>query len=507
LRKPATLALVCLGLAYASVAQGIGWNQLAHYSLVRALADGTPVIDKYRDETGDVSWHDGHYYAAKAPGLAFATLPAFLVIDATGLKSAMAKAPGASNEAVGMLWALGLVGCVLPALGIALLVRRLGDLVEPGRGALAAVAAGAGTLLLPFATLFFSHVLAAALAFGAFALLWERGRSRWALGAGLLGGLAVVVDYPLALAAVLVGLYSLTRSLRCGALYAAGAVLGVLPLLAYDLWAFGSVTHLSYEDAVLVGGTTGHDVLGANASGFFGIGVPSFRAAIELLFAPVGLLRLTPVVAAAAAGVVVLYRRGFRSEAVLIGGLALSYLVYNSGYFQPFGGFVPGPRFLVPILPFLGVALASALRAFPLTTIVLAGVSTALMTAVTITGPLLAFDGRWHERLFDGWFGGRQWYVVAPFVVLVALGAAFALRAARPHLSVSEAPAAVAALAAWLLLWLVSPDRLEGWSVSEAALVAALAALATAAVVVTARWYARLPWTSRATPSTRRSAG
>jgi hypothetical protein len=520
LRRPVTLALVCLGLAYASLAQGIGWNQLAHYSLVRALADGTPVIDKYRDETGDISWRDGHYYAAKAPGLAFATLPAFVVLDVTGLKSAMAKAPGAADEAVGMLWALGLIGCVLPALAIALLVRRLGDLVEPGLGALAAVAAGTGTLLLPFATLFFSHVLAAALAFAAFALLWLRGQSLpaaggrcpqglspWVLGAGVLAGLAVVADYPLALAALLIGLYALTRGWRYGAVYAGGAALGLVPLLAYNLWAFGSVTHLSYEDAVLVGGTTGHDVLGANSSGFFGIGVPSFRVAVELLFAPVGLLRLTPVVAAAAGGVVVLYRRGFRAEALLIGGLALSYLVYNSGYFQPFGGFVPGPRFLVPILPFLGVALVSALRAFPLTTLLLAGVSTALMTAVTITGPLLAFDGRWHVRLFDGWFGGRQWYVIAPFVVLVALAGFFGVRAARPHVSVREAPAAFAALAAWMLLWVVSPDRLEGWTTSDATLVAALAAIGATAVALTAHWYSRPRWTSRATPSTRRSTG
>jgi hypothetical protein len=503
-RRPATLALVCLGLAYASIAQGIGWNQLAHYSLVRALADGTPVIDKYRDETGDVSWHDGHYYAAKAPGLAFATLPEFVVLDVTGLKSAMAKAPGAANEAVGMLWALGLIGCVLPALGIALLVRRLGDVVEPGLGVLAAVAAGTGTLLLPFATLFFSHALAAALAFAAFALLWLR---KPALAAGVLAGLAVVADYPLALAAVLVGLYALTRGLRSGALYAGGAVLGVLPLLAYNVWAFGSVTHLSYEDAVLVGGASGHDVLGANASGFFGIGTPSFRAALELLFAPVGLLRLTPVVAAAAAGLVVLYRRGFRAEAVLIGGVALSYVVYNSGYFQPFGGFVPGPRFLVPILPFLGVALVGALRAFPLTTLLLAGISTALMTAVTITGPLLAFDGHWYQRLFDGWYGGRAWYVVTPLVALVAAAGFFALRAARPDLDAAEAPVAATALAAWLVLWVVSPEQLEGWTTGEAALVAAIALAGTAAVAAAARWYPRLRWTSRATPSTRRSAG
>jgi hypothetical protein len=191
----------------------------------------------------------------------------------------------------------------------------------------------------------------------------------------------------------------------------------------------------------------------------------------------------------------------------LIGGLALSYLVYNSGYFQPFGGFVPGPRFLVPILPFLGVALVSAFRAFPLTTLLLAGISTALMTAVTITGPLLAFDGRWHVRLFDGWFGGRQWYVIAPFVGLVALAGFFAVRAARPQVSAREAPAAFAALAAWVLLWVVSPDRLEGWTTSDATLVAALAAIGATAVALTAHWYPRPRWTSRATPSTRRSTG
>ncbi|MEP7335695.1 MAG: hypothetical protein ABI717_07935, partial [Actinomycetota bacterium] len=235
MRRPAVLALACLGLAYASLAQGIGWNQLAHYSLVRALADGSPVVDTYRDETGDVAWVNGHYYAAKAPGLAFAALPVFVALDVTGLKERLARAPGASDETVGMLWALGLVGCVLPAFAIAVLVRRLGDRLESGYGALAAVTAGAGTLLLPFATVFFSHVLAAALAFGAFATLWLRGRLRWwGLLAGVFAGLSVVADYPLALAALIVGGYALSRSRRAGVEYAAGALVGVLPLLAYQ---------------------------------------------------------------------------------------------------------------------------------------------------------------------------------------------------------------------------------------------------------------------------------
>jgi hypothetical protein len=479
--KRPLLVLACLFLTYASLAQGVGWNQNAHYALVRALADGTAAIDPYREETGDVSWMDGHYYAAKAPGLAFATLPVYLVLDTLGLKDAMARAPGAANEQVGMLWALGLVGCVTPAVAIAWLVRRAGGEVAPGAGLIAAVSLGLGTLLLPFATLFFSHVLAAALAFGAFVLLWLR--PRLALVAGVLAGLSVTVDYPLALAALVVGVHSLTRGFARAAAYAAGAVAGILPLLAYQWWAFGSPFQVAYEEAVLVGGASGHDVLGANASGFFGVSTPSFPTAVELLFAPIGLLRLSPVLAAAAVGIVLLYRRRYRAEAGLVAAVALGYLVYNSGYYQPFGGFVPGPRFLLPLVPFLGVPLALAFSRLPLTTTALALVSIALMAAVTLTGPLLAFDNRWHERLLDGWFGGRGWPTIVPFAVLLAATVGLAWREQPLPLAWSEAPLAAGALGGWALLWLVAPSKLEGWSIGAAFAVAALAALVTAAVV------------------------
>jgi hypothetical protein len=196
---------------------------------------------------------------------------------------------------------------------------------------------------------------------------------------------------------------------------------------------------------------------------------------------------MSPVLALAAFGVVVLFRRGYRAEALVIGGVALSYLVYNSGYYQPFGGFVPGPRFLVPILPFLGVALAPAFRRLPLTSLSLGAVSIALLSAVTITGPLLAHDGRWHERLADGWFGGRSWLTIVPFVVLVALAAVLAVRAASPLPRAQELPVALSALAAWLLPWLLAPDRLEGWSTTDAVLVGSLAAAGAAVATALGR--------------------
>jgi hypothetical protein len=317
--------------------------------------------------------------------------------------------------------------------------------------------------------------------FAAFALLWREreGPPRAALvaAAGLLAGFAVTTEYPLAIVAGIVGLYALARGnvVRRALSYFAGFLIGVLPLAAYNLWAFGSLTHNTYRDAVKVQGLSGHAVLGLNDTGFFGVGMPSLHHFLQLLFAPRGLLVLSPVLALSAAGTVLLHRRGRRAEAYAIGAIAIVFLVYNSGYYLPFGGGSPGTRFLIPMLPFCAVPLALVLRRYPALTLALALPSTVLMLVAATTQPMIGFDstGYWAHVLDLASFehtvatilgAGNGWGGILPFLLAVGAGIALAV-AATGRLSMARGTLGAAlAVAAWACAAIAAPDLLgEGY--------------------------------------------
>ncbi len=162
-------------------------------------------------------------------------------------------------------------------------------------------------------------------------------------------------------------------------------------MLAFNLWAFGNPLELAYGSAVDYPGISGHDELGLNSDGFFGITAPRLDSAGELLFASRGLLTLTPIIVMAVVGVVLMHRRGHRAEANTIAAIAIAYFIYNSGYWLPMGGGTPGPRFLIPALPFLAVGLAFAYRRLPALTLALA-----IPSAVTMAGGVLHLSAARH---------------------------------------------------------------------------------------------------------------
>jgi hypothetical protein len=334
----------------------MGWAQLAHFDQVQGLSKGQAEIDQWHWNTNDKAWVDGHFYSVKSPATAAIATPLYLAIEGLGGdKLARAAADNINRTAhpkwnpegvvplenygynvdrgvrvqaiteqdTAIVWALTLIAAMIPAVLLLLCVRWAADRFVPGYGTAAAITLGLGTVVMTFAAEFFSHVIAAGLAFAAFCVLMKErdGPPRWSLVAlaGVLAGLAVSFEFQTGLAGVILFGYALSRRTagagapprinewpRRAAAYAAGAVAGALPMLVFNTWAFGGPLELAYSHAVAFPGITGHDELGLNSQGFFGITPPRFDSAVDLLLAGRGLLVLTPIVVMSVVGVLLM---------------------------------------------------------------------------------------------------------------------------------------------------------------------------------------------------------
>jgi hypothetical protein len=473
-RRLALAAILLVGLSYATLIQSFSWNQASHYDLIRALNHDSTTIDSYASNTGDKVEYKGHTYSARAPGLALFALPFYDTLNVVGAESwTRAHVAPPNHPGDEMIYLIGLWANVLPGLLLLLLVWRMAERLQPGYGAIAAVTLGLGTMVLPLSTLLFSHVFTAFLGFAAFTLMVrERDgpASPMLLAlAGLAMGYAVASEYPLFFVALVLGLYLLSRRdaltgalvVRRAGAYIAGGIVGIVPLLVYNHYAFHSWTHLAYSDVP------------RQQKGFFGIGAPSLKVLATLLFDSRGLLTIAPVLIMGGLGTMLLYRRGKRAEALTIGGVCLCYVGYNSGYYLPFGGGFMGPRFLTTMLPFLAVPLGIAFKRWPGQTIALAAISIATTAIATITHPLVGYETEtvvWARYLREGLFQptiasaygmGRGWGGIWPFLLAAGTGVVLAAWATpRLRLSTAALGAGVAALVAWGLFAALAPTVL-----------------------------------------------
>jgi hypothetical protein len=207
--------------------------------------------------------------------------------------------------------------------------------------------------------------------------------------------------------------------------------------------------------------------------GFFGIELPSLKVLITLLLDSRGLLTISPVLVMGAVGTVLLYRRAKRAEALAIAGVCLCYVIYNSGYYLPFGGGFMGPRFLTTMLPFLACPLGLALKRYPGPTIALAAASITATVIATITHPLTGYENEavvWARLLGQGLFQptigsafglGRGWGAVWPFLLAAGAGVALAMWGTpRLRLPASALGAGAVALLVWAAFAALGPTVL-----------------------------------------------
>lgn len=385
LRRSAMWLFLAAFLATALVHHpAAGWNVNTRLNLILAVVHkGTFAIDSWHDvpphETMDKALYEGHYYSDKTFGVSLLALPPAWV-----LTRGETPPPFHMLHYVLRLWAVGLPA----AAGVSLLFLILSRLGAPPRRALFAVSAGfLGSMWFGYSTLFMPYAPGIACILGALHVaLWparERLEQRECALIGLLLGYALLCDLVFNIAVAGVGAVALLRLLdqagvaglrsfaemrgectpprRAGRLAAVMALAFAVPpalFAAYCFSIFGTLS-LPYQFEVL------DEFREGMSRGIMGVGFPDPRALYFITVHPYrGLFFWTPLLAVGAAGCWL----GTRSigKRRLLGWLGLAmlcgYMLFNAGYYMWWGGWAMGPRFLLPLVPFLLLGVGELLR-------------------------------------------------------------------------------------------------------------------------------------------------
>jgi hypothetical protein len=293
----------------------------------------------------DFAEHDGHIYSDKALGQQVLAIPVYVAATAVGAEPASVDRFDENLTVWWVtLWSAGLPFVALICM-VAVAARRRGrDLPLP---ALAGVMFG--TMLLPFSVVLYGHLLATALGFAAWLVLdgddHPKGRA-WIAGA--LAGLAALTEYQVAIVAVVLGVALVLRR-AWGPLvrFAAAGIPSAVAMLTYQAIAFGSPFQSGYDQKEVHEQAT-----------FLITGIPDPRTAWSFLVGSRGMLIFTPIVAVGLWGLVSRWRAQ-REEGVGVSiAVCAGFLLLQAGWVNPWGGESPGPRYVIPMLPFLGLGLA-----------------------------------------------------------------------------------------------------------------------------------------------------
>jgi hypothetical protein len=426
-RRIGVAIFAILFASYGYFHQGGGWNQNSRYNQVRAIVENQQLeINDYlryharvtsRGETKifrltnsasnepnsavisantwDISVFAGRFYPNKPPGAVFLALPAYwliyyteslLHVDPTDWWIQIINSYLTNVFSIALFTALG--GVVFYFLS-----GRLFPLLSAWTHIAATLTYGLGTLIFPFATLFFDHVLVATFPLCAFGVLLtknQRGleslRESFAYFlAGALCGLSIAVNYTAILVSgclLVYGLWTATRKLTFVYSGFAGFLAPILLLMFYHAVCFGS--------PYAIANTYQYTMFRSPDTAFLGmLTLPSLTVAFELLFPYYrGLFFTSPVLLLAALGLVIMASdRRRRAEAILCVSVFAVYLLMNSAFNHWHAGWTVGPRYLIPALPFLALPGALLFTRLPRLTGVLALASVCVMLLITAVEP------------------------------------------------------------------------------------------------------------------------
>ena len=298
--------------------------------------EGTYAIDKYEKSTMDKSFVNGHYYSDKAP------LSTWVVLPFYGLLRAM-HLTGTNTFQWLPVALLGDILCgSLPFVVLSwLLLTKLVRQDPAPNPVLLCMLPLYGSFVFAYSGVFMSHLLSGALLCGSYILLTQH---RQPAACGLLLGLAVLAEFPTALA-VPIWMAAIARVHRKDLIwFVVGGLPCALALLFYNHAITGSATSMPYAYIA--------DSAFADMRTMYGIRLPQPDALWGLLFSTYrGLFFYAPALIVIAIAYIAARRsKVFREDLFSpLGLLAACYLLLISSYFVWWGGWSYGPRHLIPL--------------------------------------------------------------------------------------------------------------------------------------------------------------
>lgn len=362
-----------------------GWNVNTRLNLVFAVVErGTIVIDEYHETppyaTGDKAYFEGHYYSDKIFGVSLLALPVYAVAHVLH----GGPLPFHAAHYLMKTFAVAVPGGIGAALFF-LLLARLG--VPPRRSVILTMLAILGTMWLGYGTVFYPYIPGiAALLGGLYMVLFPPARRLTplnCLGTGALLGGALLCDLVFGLAVFAVGALWLARLLdQVGVIglrafaEAAGERSRLKHLIAYSVifWVgvllplslFGIYCYSIFGELTIPYRYEVDDFFREGMSqGLMGATVPDLAALWFLSIHPYrGILFWSPLVLAGLAGCIIATRH--YGKRMLLGWVGLgtfaAYLLFQSAYFQWWGGWAMGPRLMIPMLPLVLLGCGELLR-------------------------------------------------------------------------------------------------------------------------------------------------
>jgi hypothetical protein len=384
--------LLTLLFVYFFFTQWYGWNEQSHLSLTQAIIEEQRFeIDSYANQTGDRAYYNGHYYSDKNPGLAFLATPTYSswrllysffpesfkqsysgserfvreILDSTSVVTYIN--PGFFTFTSAILLTF-FTSSIFIALTAFLVYKISGFFTEEKKyRLLLALAYGIGTIAFINALHFMSHASETFFSFLSFYLLFKAKQTKSNKAfflAGIFSGFGFVIDQLNFLIGLGLLIYAFTIDRKNSSLFLLALITGSSPLLLYNFLNFGhplefALTHI--DRAIFRTAYPEHASLKVMRSSFFDLSllekfhVESYNpyVMLRLLFYPYrGLFIYSPILFLSVFGMICMWKK-YRTELLLILYILFSFIFFVSMRNNWWGGYFFGPRYLLPVVPFL----------------------------------------------------------------------------------------------------------------------------------------------------------